>query len=165
MVPEESVFLLTDLERGATELCQSVSHTSLAKMIFCTRRHLSHPSAISSNPSCPPSQPTFLLLPHPTPPPSNPPILQPSQNPPLTKAQTRKREKEQEQTHLRNQNFVASLDRHLDAAAVPVEGAGSRGDDLGLVELLDAALGQEDAAGRLGLGLDALHEDAVEEGG
>ena len=40
----------------------------------------------------------------------------------------------------------------------------SNSEDLGLVELLDAGLGQEDAAGSLGLGLDALDEDTVKEG-
>ena len=67
-------------------------------------------------------------------------------------------------TYLRNQHLVAGGHAHGHALAILVEGAGADSQDLGLVKLLDARLGQEDAAGRLGLGLDALHEHAVEEG-
>lgn len=66
-------------------------------------------------------------------------------------------------TYLRNQHLVAGGHAHGHALAISVKGAGADGQDLGLVELLDARLGQEDAAGRLGLGLDALHEHAVKE--
>lgn len=65
---------------------------------------------------------------------------------------------------LGNQDPVAGVDAHGDALAVLVKGAGADGQDLGLVELLDARLGQEDAAGGLGLGLDALHQHPVQQG-
>lgn len=67
--------------------------------------------------------------------------------------------------YLGDQNAVASSNAHGQAVTLLVEGAGANGNDLGLVELLDAGLGQEDAAGGLGLGLDALDQDAVQEGG
>lgn len=68
-----------------------------------------------------------------------------------------------EETNLGDQDAVASSAAHGHALAVLVQAAGADGENLGLVELLDARLGEEDAAGRLGLGLDALHEHAVEE--
>lgn len=67
-------------------------------------------------------------------------------------------------TKLGNQHSVADSNAHGDALAITVQATGSNGKDLGLVELLDAGLGQEDAAGGLGLGLDALDEHAVQEG-
>lgn len=65
---------------------------------------------------------------------------------------------------LGNQDAVADGDAHGQTTAGLVEGAGADGNDLGFVELLDRGLGQEDAAGGLGLGLDALDEDTVQEG-
>ena len=64
---------------------------------------------------------------------------------------------------LRDQDLVAGLDAGGDALALAVKGTGADSEDLGLVELLDGRLGQEDARRRFGLGLDALHEDAVEQ--
>lgn len=64
---------------------------------------------------------------------------------------------------LRNQNLVAGLDAQRNALAILVVKTGADGEDLALVELLDGAVGEEDASGSLGLGLHALHEDAVEE--
>lgn len=66
---------------------------------------------------------------------------------------------------LRNQNLVARRNAHGDSLALLVETTGSNSEDLSLVELLDGALGQEDARGGLGVGLDALDENAVEERG
>jgi hypothetical protein len=63
---------------------------------------------------------------------------------------------------LRNQNLVAGLDAQRNALAILVVKTGADGEDLALVELLDGAVGEEDASGGLGLGLHALHEDAVE---
>ena len=68
------------------------------------------------------------------------------------------------QTYLRDQDTVAGGDAHGEALAVLVEDTGANSEDLGLVLLLDAALGQEDTGGSLGLGLDALDQDAVQEG-
>jgi hypothetical protein len=67
-------------------------------------------------------------------------------------------------TELRNQNLVAGLDGRSNALAIAVVGTGANSKNLGFVELLDGGLGEEDAAGGFGLGLDALDEDAVEEG-
>lgn len=67
-------------------------------------------------------------------------------------------------TILRDQHAVAGLDTHGHALALLVEETGSDGEDLALVQLLDAGLREEDAAGGLGLGLNALHEDAVQQG-
>lgn len=66
---------------------------------------------------------------------------------------------------LRDQHLVAGLHRALDPLALPVEPARADGEHLRLVELLDGRLWQEDAARRLGLGLDALHEHPVEQRG
>ena len=66
-------------------------------------------------------------------------------------------------TKLRNQNLVAGLDRRSNALSIAVKGAGANSQNFGLVEFLDGRLGEEDAAGGLGLGLDALDEDAIEE--
>lgn len=65
-------------------------------------------------------------------------------------------------TELRNQDLVAGLDAERNALAILVVEAGANGEDLALVELLDGAVGEEDASGGLSLGLHALHEDAVE---
>lgn len=67
-------------------------------------------------------------------------------------------------TYLRNQHPITSRDTHRQPLALPIKRARADSEDFGLVELLDARLGEEDAAGGLGLGLDALDEHAVEEG-
>jgi hypothetical protein len=67
-------------------------------------------------------------------------------------------------TKLRNQDLVAGLDGRSNALAIAVVGTGANSENFGFVELLDGGLGEEDAAGGFGLGLDALDEDAVEEG-
>lgn len=67
--------------------------------------------------------------------------------------------------YLRNEDTIADSDAHGQAVALLVEETGADGQDLGLVQLLDAGLGQEDAAGGLGLGLDALDQDAVQKRG
>lgn len=66
---------------------------------------------------------------------------------------------------LGDQDLVASGNAHGYPLAVLVLEAGADGEDLALVELLDGAVGEEDAGGGLGLGLHALHQDAVEERG
>jgi hypothetical protein len=68
-------------------------------------------------------------------------------------------------TYLRNKNLITLLNTHRYPLALAIQPAGTNSQDLGLVQLLDGGLGQEDAAGCLGLGLDALHEHAVEERG
>lgn len=67
-------------------------------------------------------------------------------------------------TYLGDEDAVASVDAHGEALAVLVEGTGANSEDLGLVEVLNGGLGKEDAGGSLGLGLDALDEDAVKKG-
>lgn len=66
-------------------------------------------------------------------------------------------------TELGDEDLVTGLDAQRYPLAVLVVEAGADGEDLALVELLDGAVGEEDAGGGLGLGLHALHEDAVEE--
>lgn len=66
-------------------------------------------------------------------------------------------------TVLRDEDFVTGLDAHEDALAILVKGARSDGQDVGLVEFLDARFGQEDAAGGASFGLDSLHQDSIEE--
>jgi len=65
---------------------------------------------------------------------------------------------------LRDQDLVAGLYAGSNALSIFVKHAGADGDDLGFVELLDGGLGKEDARCGLGFGLDALDENAVEEG-
>lgn len=68
-------------------------------------------------------------------------------------------------THLWNQNAITRLDRDLHPLPIFIEAAGPHREDLGLRELLDGGLGEEDARCGFSLGFDPLHEDAVEEGG
>jgi hypothetical protein len=67
-------------------------------------------------------------------------------------------------TYLRDQDVVTGGNAHGKARAILVEETGADGKDLGLVLLLDAALREEDTGCCLGLGLDALDQDTVEEG-
>ena len=67
-------------------------------------------------------------------------------------------------SYLRDQHTVASLYAHRHALAILIKGSRADGQDASLVELLNRGLRQVDAAGGLGLGLDALHEHTVEEG-
>jgi hypothetical protein len=64
---------------------------------------------------------------------------------------------------LGDEDLVAGLNAQRYPLAVLVVEAGADGEDFALVELLDGAVGEEDAGGGLGLGLHALHQDAVEE--
>lgn len=74
------------------------------------------------------------------------------------------RKSRRKSTYLRNQNLVTRRDTHGNQLAILAHGTGADSEDLGLILLLDAALGEEDAGGGLSLGLDALDQDAVEEG-
>lgn len=66
---------------------------------------------------------------------------------------------------LRNQDLVARLYADSNTVSALVEGAGADSQNLGLVQLLDRRLGQEDTGGGLGLRLNALDQNTVEEGG
>lgn len=59
--------------------------------------------------------------------------------------------------------MVTRSDANGDLVAIDVNGTGANSENLGNVLLLDAALGEEDTRGSLGLGLDALDQDTVEE--
>lgn len=61
--------------------------------------------------------------------------------------------------------MVTRSDANGDLVAIDVNGTGANSENLGNVLLLDAALGEEDTRGSLGLGLDALDQDTVEERG
>lgn len=65
-------------------------------------------------------------------------------------------------TYARNQDAVANCNAHGKTSTSLVKRARAYSEDLSLVELLDRRLRQEDAAGSLGLSLDALDEDAVQ---
>lgn len=67
-------------------------------------------------------------------------------------------------TYLRDENFVTSLHTHGYPFAVLVESAGPDSKHIGLIEFLDAAFRQEDAAGGAGFGFDSLDEHAVQQG-
>lgn len=64
-----------------------------------------------------------------------------------------------------NQDLVTDGDAGGNALAIAVKRSRAYGEDLGFVELLDGRLGEEDAGGGFRLGLEALDEHAVEEGG
>lgn len=66
-------------------------------------------------------------------------------------------------TYLGNENLITSLHAHAYPLSIFIKVTGPDGEDVGLVEFLDAALGQEDAAGGAGLGLDSLDQHAVQE--
>lgn len=66
--------------------------------------------------------------------------------------------------YLGDQNTVTRVDTHRNALAVTVNSTRSNSENLSLVLLLDGALGKEDTGGGFGLGLNALDEDAVQEG-
>jgi len=66
--------------------------------------------------------------------------------------------------HLGNQDLVAGLHAGRYPLALLVECSGANGKYLGFVQLLDGRVGEENAGCSLGLGLEALDEDAVEEG-
>lgn len=95
---------------------------------------------------------------------SPPTRVYPSEGPACNDNIPKKKKKKKVTTYLRDQDTITCRNAHGEAVTLLVEGAGPDGQDLGLVELLDAGLGEEDAARRLGLGLDALDEDAVQEG-
>lgn len=65
---------------------------------------------------------------------------------------------------LRNQHPISRLDAHSYTLPFPVQRTGSDSQHSALIEFLHARLGQEDAAGGLGLGLDPLDQHAVQEG-
>lgn len=67
------------------------------------------------------------------------------------------------EAYLRNQHLITSLDTHRYPLSIFIESAGSDGKNIGLVEFLDTAFGQEDAAGGAGFGFDSLYEHAVQE--
>lgn len=68
-------------------------------------------------------------------------------------------------TYLRNQDLVARLYAWCNALSILVKCTRSNSEHLCLVQLLHSGLGKEDAGRSLGLWLEALDEDAVEERG
>ena len=62
---------------------------------------------------------------------------------------------------LAEQHAVAGLDVERNDLAALVAGAGADGDDLALHRLFLGGIGNDDAAGGLGVFLDAAHDDAV----
>ena len=68
-------------------------------------------------------------------------------------------------TNLGDQDMVTSGNAHGNLVAFRAEDTRANSEHLGDVLLLDAALGEEDSRGGLGLGLNALDQHTVEEGG
>jgi hypothetical protein len=66
-------------------------------------------------------------------------------------------------TILRNQHLVTLFHTHGYSLSILVESTGTNSQDFCLVELLDRAFGEEDAASRARLSLDALDEHSVKE--
>lgn len=66
-------------------------------------------------------------------------------------------------TYLRNQHLIPSPNAHLHPLPLLIQRPRPDSQHARLVQLLDAALGEEDARRRLRLRLDALHQHAVEE--
>ena len=66
--------------------------------------------------------------------------------------------------HLPNSTRSPFLTSSGDELAGLVAGAGADGDDFALLRLLLGGVGDDDAAGGLGLGVDALDDDAVVQG-
>lgn len=64
-----------------------------------------------------------------------------------------------------DEHLVTRLHARRHSLALLVQATGAHSQYSRLVQLLDARLGKKDAGSGLGLGLDALDEDAVEEGG
>jgi hypothetical protein len=67
--------------------------------------------------------------------------------------------------YLRNQDLVTRLHTGGNPLTLLVKSTRANSQHLGLVQLLDSRLGEEDAARGLSLRLDALDKDAVEERG
>lgn len=68
-------------------------------------------------------------------------------------------------TYLGDEDLVTGIDTHGETLALTVNETRADGEDLSFVLLLDGSLGEEDTGGSLGLGLDALDQDAVQQGG
>lgn len=67
-------------------------------------------------------------------------------------------------TILGDEDLVANLHAGLNPLSVLVVCSRANCNDLGLVQLLDGGLGEEDAGCGLGFWLETLHKNAVEEG-
>lgn len=72
--------------------------------------------------------------------------------------------KEKKRTYLGNQDLITARDAHGNLISISVKAARANGKNGGLVDVLDGALGQENAAGGLGFGLDALNQNTVQKG-
>lgn len=75
------------------------------------------------------------------------------------------KKKKKKEAYLGDQDMVTSGNAHGNLIAFRAEDTRANGEHLGDVLLLDAALGEEDSRGGLGLGLNALDQHTVEEGG
>lgn len=67
-------------------------------------------------------------------------------------------------TVLGDQNLISWLHGDLNSLSISVQRSRSNSQHLGLVQVFDCALGQENATGCLSLGFYALNKHAVEEG-
>lgn len=148
MVAEEGIFFLADLDGAAAELRESLVSPTI-DLYTLPSYHL-YPNfdiLLSSNTSRTPLNSSLLFLSQ----------LFPSSSSPTTN--------DKEPTYLRNQHLITRLHAGRDPLSLLINRARAHGQHLRLVEVLDGGLGQENAACGLGLGLYALHQDAVEERG
>ena len=65
---------------------------------------------------------------------------------------------------MRNQNLVTSSNAHGDALAITVKGTRANSQDVAGGLVLKGAFREEDAGGGLSLRLDALNQNAIQEG-
>lgn len=99
--------------------------------------------------------------------PHHPYAFQPQSLPPspfLCPPSLPKSNKRTSKTYRGNQHLVTRLHRNSNPLSLTIKTTRTNSENLCLVELLDRGLGEENAAGRLGLCFYALHEDTVEEG-
>ena len=69
------------------------------------------------------------------------------------------------ETYRWQQNLITSLHNRGHSLSILIQTTWANGQNARLIELLDRGLWEKDTAGGLGLGLNALDENAVEEGG
>jgi len=64
---------------------------------------------------------------------------------------------------LGNQDSVTAGNTHRHTLAILIQGSGTDSQNLGLVKVLHARFGEEDAAGSLSLSLNSLDQNTVQE--
>lgn len=135
MVSEQRVFLFADFDLAAAELYAMCQPLSAIP---------------STSPFPAPCHAT--VAPHPLPHPQSNPSSSTFTNTLSSKP-----------THLRNQHLIPRRNAHGQAVPLLIHHPGPDGQHVRLVQLLDRAVREEDAAGGFSVGFDALDEHAVEQ--